>query len=264
MVRQEKGQLRRYAHLGTGNYNPKTARTYEDLGLLTADPDVGGDLTDLFNTLTGYSRQTEYRTLMVAPHGVRDGLVQRIDAEAAHARAGRPARVRIKANSIVDETLVDALYRASQAGVPVDLLVRGICSLRPEVPGLSETIHVRSVLGRFLEHSRVMVFGEGERTEVWMGSPDLMHRNLDRRVETLVRVKDPAVHRQLLDLLDRSLAPDVRRWELRSDGCWQQLPEPGAPSRDLQADLLRRTKAHADARSDTRSETRTDGRPRDA
>ena len=191
VVRQEKGQLRRYAHLGTGNYNPKTARTYEDLGLLTADPDVGGDLTDLFNTLTGYSRQTEYRTLMVAPHGVRDGLVRRIDAEAEHARAGRPARVRIKANSIVDETIVDALYRASQAGVPVELLVRGICSLRPGVPGLSETMHVRSVLGRFLEHSRVMVFGDGERTEVWMGSPDLMHRNLDRRVETLVRVRTP-------------------------------------------------------------------------
>ena len=239
VVRQEKGQLRRYAHLGTGNYNPKTARTYEDLGLLTADAEVGSDLTDLFNTLTGYSRQTEYRTLMVAPHGVRAGLVDRIDAEAEHARAGRPARVRIKANSIVDETIVDALYRASRAGVPVDLLVRGICSLRPEVPGLSATVRVSSILGRFLEHSRVIAFGEGDRTEVWMGSPDLMHRNLDRRVETLVRVKDAAVQAQLLDLLDRSLAPDVRRWELRQDGCWERVPEPGAPSRDLQADLLR-------------------------
>jgi polyphosphate kinase len=241
VVRQEKGQLRRYAHLGTGNYNPKTARTYEDLGLLTADPDVGGDLTDLFNTLTGYSRQTEYRTLLVAPHGVRRGLVARIDAEAEHALAGRPAHVRIKANSIVDEQVVDALYRASRAGVPVELLVRGICGLRPGVPGLSDTVHVRSVLGRFLEHSRVMVFGVGDRAEVWMGSPDLMHRNLDRRVETLVRVKDPAVQAQLVDLLDRSFAPDVRRWELQSDGCWERLPEAGAPSRDVQAELLRRS-----------------------
>ncbi len=248
VVRQEKGQLRRYAHLGTGNYNPKTARTYEDLGLLTADPDVGGDLTDLFNTLTGYSRQTEYRTLMVAPHGVRDGLVARIDAEAAHARAGRPARVRIKANSIVDEQTADALYRASRAGVPVDLLVRGICSLRPGVPGLSDRIHVRSVLGRFLEHSRIMVFGEGGRTEVWIGSPDLMHRNLDRRVETLVRVQDPAVQAQLVDLFERSLAPDIRRWELGPEGSWRRLPGPGAPSRDLQAELLRRSSARSGPR----------------
>jgi polyphosphate kinase len=248
VVRQEKGQLRRYTHLGTGNYNPKTARTYEDLGLLTADPDVGGDLTDLFNTLTGYSRQTHYRTLMVAPHSVREGLVERIDAEAAHALAGRPARVRIKANSIVDERTVDALYRASRAGVPVDLIVRGICSLRPGVPGLSDNVHVRSVLGRFLEHSRVMVFGEGERAEVWMGSPDLMHRNLDRRVETLVRVQDPTVQAQLVDLLERSLAPDVRRWELGADGCWERLPAPGAPSRDLQAELLRRSSSRSEPR----------------
>ncbi|MCW2779157.1 MAG: ppk [Frankiales bacterium] len=254
VVRQEKGQLRRYAHLGTGNYNPKTARTYEDLGLLTADAEVGTDLTDLFNTLTGYSRQTAYRTLMVAPHGVRAGLVERIDAEAEHARQGRPAQVRIKANSIVDEKVIDALYRASRAGVPVQLLVRGICTLRPGVPGLSETVRVRSVLGRFLEHSRVMVFGTGERAQVWMGSPDLMHRNLDRRVETLVRVKDPAVQAQLLDLLDRASADDVGRWELRSDGCWDRLPRPGEPSRDLQADLLRRSSARTQERPEARPE----------
>ena len=243
VVRQEEGQLRRYAHIGTGNYNPKTARMYEDLGLLTADPQVGADLTDLFNSLTGYSRQTEYRTLMVAPHGVRAGLVERIDQEAEHARAGRPSRVRIKANSVVDEAVVDALYRASRAGVPVELLVRGICALRPGVPGLSETIKVRSIVGRFLEHSRVMVFGCGDRTEHWIGSADLMHRNLDRRVETLLRVKDPAVRAQIDGLLDRALADDVRRWELRQDGCWEHLPESGG--RDYQLDLMKRTSERA-------------------
>ena len=243
VVRQEKGQLRRYAHIGTGNYNPKTARLYEDLGLLTADPEVGADLTDLFNTLTGYSRQTHYRTLMVAPHGVRSGLVERIEAQAALARDGKPSRVRLKANSIVDETVIDALYRASQAGVPVELVVRGICSLRPGVPGLSERITVRSVVGRFLEHSRLMVFGDSAsgQAEHWLGSADLMHRNLDRRVETLVRVKDPVVQGQIDAILDRAAAPDTRRWELQEDGCWLQRPEPGEPSRDMQTDLMRRT-----------------------
>jgi polyphosphate kinase len=172
VVRQEKGQLRRYAHIGTGNYNPKTARMYEDFGLLTADPEVGADLTDLFNTLTGYSRQTRYRTLMVAPHGVRAGLVERIGRQAERARQGLPARVRIKANSVVDEQVIDALYGASRAGVPVELVVRGICALKPGVPGLSETVHVRSIVGRFLEHSRVMVFGTGEDAEHWLGSSE--------------------------------------------------------------------------------------------
>jgi polyphosphate kinase len=236
VVRQEKGQLRRYAHLGTGNYNPRTARTYEDLGLLTADPEVGADLTDLFNTLTGYSRQNHYRRLLVAPHGVRAGLVERIDAEAEHARAGRPARVRIKANSVVDEQTIDALYRASAAGVDVELLVRGICALRPGVPGLSESIRVRSIVGRFLEHSRVMVFGRGERTEHWLGSADLMHRNLDRRVETLVRVEDAGVRAHLDAILDLCFADDVRHWQLGADGCWEQ-----SDGRDVQVELLRRT-----------------------
>jgi polyphosphate kinase len=241
VVRQEKGSLRRYAHIGTGNYNPKTARLYEDLGLLTADPDVGADLTDLFNTLTGYSRQTSYRTLLVAPHSVRAGLIDRIDAEVEHARAGRPARVRIKANSIVDEQVIDALYRASRAGVAVELLVRGICAMRPGVPGLSETVEVRSIVGRFLEHSRVMVFGTGDRAEHWLGSADLMHRNLDRRVETLVRVKDPAVRAQLDAVLDTSFAPDVLHWRLGPEGSWTRFPAEGEPFRDVQAELLRRT-----------------------
>lgn len=218
VVRQEQGTLRRYAHVGTGNYNPKTARTYEDLGLLTADPEVGADLTDLFNTLTGYSRGSRYRRLLVAPHGVRTGLVERIDAEAALAAQGLPSGIRVKVNSLVDERVIDALYRASQAGVPVEVLVRGICALRPGVPGLSDNIVVRSVLGRFLEHSRVLSFAGAD--EVWMGSADLMHRNLDRRVETLVRVEDAVARREIVDLLDLWFSPTLHRWELDAAGAW--------------------------------------------
>jgi polyphosphate kinase len=246
VVRQEKGALRRYAHIGTGNYNPKTARIYEDLGLLTADPEVGADLTDLFNTLTGYSRQTSYRTLLVAPLGIRPGVLERIEAESEHARADRPSGIRIKANSIVDEEIIDALYRASRAGVPIELVVRGICSLRPGVPGLSETVRVRSIVGRFLEHSRVLAFAGGGQPEYWLGSADLMHRNLDRRVETLVRVKDPAVQAQIAGILDRAMADEVIRWELGPDGCWTLLPAAG-PSHDLQAELMRRTRERGTA-----------------
>ena len=244
VVRQEQGQLRRYAHIGTGNYNPKTARIYEDLGLLTADPEVGADLTDLFNSLTGYSRQTDYRTLMVAPHGVRTGLMSRIERETEHARASRPARVRIKANSIVDERIIDALYQASRAGVRVELVVRGICALRAGVPGLSENISVISIVGRFLEHSRMMIFGDparGEDREHWLGSADMMHRNLDRRVETLVRVKDRAAAAELDDLFDRAMSPGIIRWELQADGGWLRRPESGGT--DMQDDLMRAARA---------------------
>ncbi|MHB8450272.1 MAG: RNA degradosome polyphosphate kinase [Mycobacteriales bacterium] len=237
VVRQERGQLRRYSHVGTGNYNPKTARLYEDLGLLTADPQIGADLTDLFNTLTGYSRQTEFRSLLVAPHQLRAGVVERIDAEAALAAAGEPARIRLKVNSLVDEEVVDALYRASRAGVPVECLVRGICALRPGVPGLSETIRVRSVLGRFLEHSRV--FGFVGSAEWWIGSADMMHRNLDRRVETLVRVSDPSLSAQLAEGLDLAMAPDVRAWDLRADGEWVHT----SGTRDYQRVLMERAVA---------------------
>ena len=235
VVRQEKGGLRRYAHIGTGNYHPRTARLYEDLGLFTADPDIGADLTDLYNALTGYSLQTEYRDLLVAPHGVRLGIVERIERETRNAEAGRPSGIRIKANSIVDERVIDALYVASRAGVPIELTVRGICSLRPGAPGLSETVTVRSVLGRFLEHSRVISFANGGDPELWLGSADLMHRNLDRRVETLVRVKDPAIKAQLTGLLDRLNAPDVRRWDLDLDGVWHEHP-----GQDIQIELMHR------------------------
>jgi polyphosphate kinase len=214
VVRRESGVIRRYCHIGTGNYNPKTARLYEDLGILTADPRVGADLTDLFNTLTGYSRQTTYRRLMVAPHGVRPGLVEKIRREARHAREGRPSGIRIKVNSLVDEEMIDALYEASSAGVPVELLIRGICSLRPGVPGMSENVRVRSIVGRFLEHSRAMWFAGGGEDEWWIGSADLMHRNLDRRVEVLLRVCDDTAERQL-----RRLDPHRRaRLPGRADG----------------------------------------------
>jgi polyphosphate kinase len=235
VVRREHGVLRRYCHVGTGNYNPKTARIYEDLGILTADPRVGADLTDLFNTLTGYSRQTSYRTLLVAPHGVRAGLVQKIRREARNAAEGRPSGIRIKVNALVDERIIDALYEASRAGVPVELLIRGICSLRPGVPGLSENIRVRSIVGRFLEHSRVMSFVNGGDPEWWIGSADLMHRNLDRRVEVLLRVCDETAKADLADMFDRAMAPGVRCWELSSDGAWTRTGE-----RDYQLELLQK------------------------
>ncbi|MCW2634700.1 MAG: ppk [Blastococcus sp.] len=235
VVRREHGALRRYCHIGTGNYNPKTARIYEDLGILTADPRVGADLTDLFNTLTGYSRQTNYRTLMVAPHGIRNGLVEKIRREARHAGEGRPAGIRFKLNSLVDERVIDALYEASAAGVQVDLLIRGICALRPGVAGLSERIRVRSVVGRFLEHSRAMNFCNDGEAEWWLGSADLMHRNLDRRVEVLLRVSDEIAHRELDDLFDAAMAPGVRCWELGGDGAWT-----AGGDLDYQAERLRR------------------------
>ncbi len=220
VVRRENGVLRRYCHIGTGNYNPKTARIYEDLGVLTADPRVGADLTDLFNTLTGYSRQTTYRSLLVAPHGIRAGLLEKIRREARHAAEGRPSGIRIKVNSLVDEELIDALYEASVAGVPVELWIRGICALRPGVPGLSENIRVRSIVGRFLEHSRVIHVANDGSPEWWLGSSDLMHRNLDRRVEVLLRISDQHAADQLQRMFDGAMADDVRSWQLGSDGGW--------------------------------------------
>jgi polyphosphate kinase len=250
VVRQEGNHIRRYAHIGTGNYHPKTARLYEDFGLLTADPEVGADLTDLFNVLTGYSRQTAYRRLLVAPHGVRSGIVERIEREAKLAAEGRPALVQIKVNSLVDEEVVDALYRASQAGVRIDLVVRSICTLRPGVPGLSERIRVRSILGRFLEHSRVFRFGNDGDPEVWIGSSDLMHRNLERRVEALVRVTDPAILAELVGVLDLSMSDEISAFELGPDGTWWlrggQSRDGNRHSEHLQSALLHRIIDRAD------------------
>ncbi|MBE7324860.1 RNA degradosome polyphosphate kinase [Nocardioides sp. Y6] len=220
VVREEPDGIRRYTHIGTGNYNPKTARLYEDLGMLTCDDVVGEDVAHLFNQLSGIGRNPHYDRLLVAPDTVRSGLVEAIHAEIAHHRAGRPARIRLKANSVVDEAVIDALYLASQAGVEVQLLVRGICALRPGVEGLSETIEVRSVLGRFLEHSRVYAFANGGEPTAWIGSADIMHRNLDRRVEVLVRLPDGPLTERVGELLDLAFAPTTDAWHLASDGSW--------------------------------------------
>jgi polyphosphate kinase len=240
VVRQEGDTLRRYSHVGTGNYHPKTARLYEDLGLLTADPHVGADLSDLFNRLSGYSRRATYRRLIVAPRSLREGLLTRIRREVGHHQAGRETFIRIKVNSIVDEAVIDALYRASQAGVPVDVWVRGICALRPGVPGLSENIRVRSVLGRFLEHSRVFAFGNGGEPEVWLGSADMMHRNLDRRIETLLRVTDPGHIAALNGLLETGMSDATASWHLGPDGDWTRvaLDAEGRPLRNIQESLI--------------------------
>jgi len=240
VVRQEPDGLRRYAHIGTGNYHPKTARLYEDLGLLTADRTVTEDIAHLFNHLSGFSRRRGYRRLLVAPVSMRSGLIERIQREIAHHEAGRPARVRFKVNSLVDEAISDALYRASQAGVPVELWIRGICTLRPGVPGLSENIRVRSVLGRFLEHSRVFWFENGGKPEVGIGSADLMHRNLDRRVETLVQLSDPAHVEELGELFDLGFDHGTGSWWLQQDGTWvaRLTGADGAPLRDLQEWLI--------------------------
>ncbi|WP_018654517.1 RNA degradosome polyphosphate kinase [Actinomadura flavalba] len=239
VVRQESdGTLRRYCHIGTGNYHPKTARLYEDLGLLTASSEVGEDVSALFNHLTGYSRQTSYNRLLVAPQSVRSGLVSRIEREIAHHEAGRPARIRVKCNSLVDEVVIDTLYRASRAGVPVDVWVRGICALRPGVPGLSETIRVRSILGRFLEHSRIFAFDNDGEAEVWIGSADLMHRNLDRRVEALVTVTDRVQRDELLRVLDLAMDPGTASWRLDAEGTWTREGS-ATELLDLQTSLVR-------------------------
>jgi polyphosphate kinase len=240
VVRQEGEALRRYSHVGTGNYHPKTARLYEDLGLLTSDPQVGADLSDLFNRLSGYSRRESYRRLLVAPRSLRDGLIARINKEIEYQRTGHPAFIRIKVNSVVDEAVIDALYRAGQAGVPVDVWVRGICALRPGVAGLSENIRVRSILGRFLEHSRIFVFGNGGEPEVWFGSADMMHRNLDRRIEAIVRVTDP-VHRAVLNrLVEIGVSDDTSSWHLGPDGNWTRhsTDAEGHPLRHVQEMLI--------------------------
>jgi len=238
VVRREGSTIRRYCHIGTGNYNPKTARLYEDVGLLTAAPDIGADLTDLFNSLTGYSRKETYRNLLVAPYGVRRGIVERIEREIAATAEGAEGRIRLKANALVDEQVIDALYRASQAGVRVEVVVRGICALRPHGAGYSENIVVRSILGRFLEHSRIIHFGAID--EFWIGSADMMHRNLDRRVEVMAQVKDPRLTAQLNEVFESAMDPATRCWELGVDGHWTALPHEGQTVRDHQVSLMER------------------------
>lgn len=248
VVRREGSRIRRYCHIGTGNYNPKTARLYEDVGLFTAAPDIGADLTDLFNTLTGYSRKTEYRNLLVAPTGIRSGIIARIDTEIDRFRQGdTAARIQLKANALVDEQVIDALYRASQNGVPVQIVVRGICALRPGVPGMSENIEVRSILGQFLEHSRIFHFGA--QNEYWIGSADMMHRNLDRRIEVMVQVRDDRLTAELADMFASCLDPRTRCWILQADGSWLASPAAGEEVRDHQRQMLRRNRRHPDSSS---------------
>ncbi len=239
VIRDESDGLRRYAHIGTGNYNPKTARLYEDFGLLTSNIDIVKDLTDLFNNLSGFAQGSTYRRLMVAPDELRAGLLERIDREIEHQRSGRPALIRIKVNSIVDESLIDRLYAASRVGVPVDLVVRGICGLRPGVPDLSENIRVRSVVGRFLEHSRVFWFANAGEPEAWIGSADLMHRNLDRRVEVVVNIPTRAHTDELGELLERMMDESTTSFHLHSDGTWQRHVGPF----DIQQELIERSRA---------------------
>lgn len=240
VVRDEPEGIRRYVHIGTGNYNPKTSRLYEDLGLLTDHEPICEDVAHLFNNLSGYSRNASYEELLVAPDSIRSGLMRQIHTEIENHRAGRPARIRIKANSVVDETLIDGLYLASQAGVPIEMLIRGICALRPGVPGLSETIEVRSVLGRFLEHSRIYWFENGGEPSVWIGSADLMHRNLDRRVEVLVRLPDPDNVGEVRHLLDQAFDPGTAAWTLDAQGNWTR----NSGEADLQAALVERQRKH--------------------
>lgn len=223
VVRQEDHGIRRYVHMGTGNYNPKTARLYEDFGLLSADPTLGEDVNKLFNQLSGFAPQTAFTRLLVAPRTMRSGLLERIDREIAHHKAGKPAFIRMKLNSILDEEFIEAFYKASIAGVKVELIVRGICSVRVGIPGLSENITARSILGRFLEHSRVFHFANDGKDELYIGSADLMHRNLDRRVESLVQITQSDHKNFLIGVLDSYLSEEIIRWEMQPDGNWEEI-----------------------------------------
>ena len=255
VVRDEPDGLRRYAHIGTGNYNPKTARQYEDMGLLTCNPIVTDDVSRLFNHLSGMTAETSYRRLLVAPNGVRSGIIEAIDREIEHERAGRRARIRIKVNSIIDEQVIDALYRASRAGVQVDLWVRGICGIRPGVPGLSENIRVISVLGRFLEHSRIFWFENDGHPAVGIGSADMMHRNLDRRVEAIVSITNQRHIDEIGELFDLAFDEDSVSWRLH-DRLWRPdtRDADGGPKLDIQEHLIART---AERRQTTRTPRRT-------
>ncbi|MCX8529969.1 MAG: RNA degradosome polyphosphate kinase [Rhodoluna sp.] len=226
VIRQEGNQLRRYCHIGTGNYNPKTARYYEDYGLLTARESVGEDLTRLFNQLSGYAPDATFKSLLVSPGSVRPGLVERIEREIENHNAGKPAKIQIKMNSLVDEQIIDSLYHAGRAGVPIEILVRGMCALKPGVPGLSESIKVRSVLGRYLEHSRVFAFANGGNPEVFIGSADMMHRNLDRRVEALVRITQPDQIKDLEGMFDLAMSDESSSWHLEPSGEWVRHKTP--------------------------------------
>ena len=249
VVRREGDALRRYVHIGTGNYHAVTARLYEDFGLFTADEDISADVADLFNHLTGFGYPQRFRKILVAPFTLRSRLIDEIGNVANAAREGRPARIRLKVNALTDPAIIEELYNASQDGVEIDILARGICSLRPGVKGMSETIAVRSVVGRFLEHSRVFIFDADETQRVFMGSADLMPRNLDHRIEVVVPVEDPTVARELEDVVETLLADNTTAWMLQSDGHWERLrPLDGEPERPSQPALMERARARVMSR----------------
>jgi polyphosphate kinase len=245
VARREGQRVREYVHVGTGNYHEKTARLYTDFGLFTADPDIGADVAEMFNFLTGYGRPAVYRKVLVSPTTMRTRMIEEIESTVAAHQAGEEARIALKMNSLVDAGCIRALYAASQAGVRVDLNVRGICCLRPGVPGISENIRVVSIVGRFLEHSRVYTFRRGEETRVLMGSADLMPRNLDSRVELVAPVEDPELKAEMLDVLERCFADNVNAWELDSDGSWTRTVPPQGGRRSVQEELRERYAARA-------------------
>jgi polyphosphate kinase len=240
VIRQEAGQLVRYCHIGTGNYNPKTARYYEDYGILTSREAVGEDLTKLFNHLSGYAPDAAFKSLLVSPDGVREGLTDLIEQEIAHHKAGKKARISVKVNALVDEEIIDSLYKASKAGVPIDVVVRGMCALKPGVTGLSETIRVRSILGRYLEHSRIFSFLGGGDPKVYLGSADMMHRNLDRRVEVLVRLSEPEHVVSIQEMFELAMSDLVASWRLESSGSWlrSQFDGEGKKLSDFQDTIM--------------------------
>jgi polyphosphate kinase len=245
VARREGDRVREYIHIGTGNYNPTTARLYTDFGLFTADPEIGADVAEMFNFLTGYGRPAEYRKMLVSPTTMRDRIIEEIDETVDAHLAGEEARIALKMNSLVDARCIRALYEASKAGVRVDLNVRGICCLRPGVPGVSENIRVRSIVGRFLEHSRVYAFQRGEESRVFMGSADLMPRNLDSRVELVAPVEAPELRAELLDLLERCFADEANSWELDSNGVWARIESGAEEARSIQEELRERHSARS-------------------
>jgi polyphosphate kinase len=248
IVRREDKELRRYAHIGTGNYHAATARLYEDVGIFTADEEIAADVADLFNYITGFGRPQRFRKLLVAPFTLRTGLVDEIRAVAAAAAAGKAGRIRLKVNHLVDPAIVDELYAASQAGATIDVIARTTCALRPGVDGLSENIRVRSIVGNFLEHSRIYAFEAGDRTTTYIGSPDLMTRNLDHRIEVLVPVEHGRLRQEVYAILDSAFADDTNAWLLSSDGTWTRASAGDRPH-SHHATMARRAIARARRRT---------------
>jgi polyphosphate kinase len=245
VARREGDGVRHYAHVGTGNYNAKTAKLYTDLGIFTADPDICADIAEMFNYLTGYARPRRYRKALIAPHNLSEGLLAEIEETISSHSASTPARIQLKMNSLLDPPMIRALYRASQAGVKIEINVRGICALRPGVPQISENIEVVSVLGRFLEHSRICAFERHDETRVYIGSADLMPRNLENRVELVIPVEDDAIKAELLNVLELSLAANVGAWDLNSEGDWVKRHHDSGNTRDVQAEMIERATVRA-------------------